>query len=256
MILDEYIWISNHEINKEDKSSINTFYKKVDHLKGLRTRPNLYYTFYPVSKQGCNNNLKIWDYINKNRNSLNDNYYVFSLGLPKNLLHFLKFSRRAKLFNPIILGIAAKYVMDYDKRGIMRRQVYEPIFDKALNLVDKYFSDFLTSSEFHQEYYDNYPAYYRTKLKSQFEKAFKEYVGDSSILSYVSPWENSNMYDNYYFENEAFDLKIPIAYMKKEDWEDIINNGEKDTLERSESKAELFSMWKHDLLKYHPEIKL
>ncbi|MDY0781680.1 hypothetical protein [Tenacibaculum sp. IB213877] len=255
-MIENYIWISNHEINKEDKTSIDNFLKKVNHLKGLRTRPNLRFTFYPVSKNEVNNNLKIWDYINKNKNSLNDEYYIFNLGLPENMLNFLKFSKRTKLLNPIILGIATKYVLDYDKREIMREQVYEPIFDKALNLVDKYFSDFLISSEFHEKYCYDFPEYYNTKLKSQFDKAFKEYVGDSSILPFICPWKNNKKYDTTIFETGEFDLKIPIAYMTKKDWEVVVITGEKDTLERAESRADVFNMWKYDLPNNHVGLEI
>ncbi len=37
-MIENYIWISNHEINKEDKISIEEFLNKVKNLYGLRTR--------------------------------------------------------------------------------------------------------------------------------------------------------------------------------------------------------------------------
>lgn len=252
----KYVWISNPEIHKEAKTSIHEFLKKTSQVKMLRAQWYWNFSFYPTSKEECQTNLKLWDYLNKNRNVLNGNYYVFNIGFPKSIYQFLKHTKRSKVLNPVIFGIAALYALQPEKRDVLRSQIYLPIYEKALIVVDKYFDkllninhnemDFEIETGYFQRYYQN--------VRDILDSAFRDYVGNSIIFPFVNPFESAQKYEFAMREQNDFDIKLPYAYMREDDWKRIIKDGEVDSLQRAESNTELYNIWKEDLMKYHANI--
>lgn len=241
----EYIWISNNQINVIAKKDINQFLDLIDHVEALRTREVLQFTTYPTTKEEFNNNLKLWDYLNKDRNSLNDkNHFIFNVRFPKFLYNLLKFSKRNKIRSFLELSIALKYIITPQKREILRSQIYEPIFDKAMNIVDKYFYDYLPSSQFNQKYLDSNPNFYFSQLKKQAEKVYGEIIGNSSMFNILFCLD----------KNFLIDIKLETAYMNDRDWKKIILMNQKDSLMRAESKKETIEAWRLDLLNEFPEL--
>ncbi len=245
MKTEEYIWVSNHQINDVVKKDIKDFIELTTHVEALRTREILRFTTYPTSKSEYNNNLRFWDYLNKNRNSLNDNeYFIFNVRFPKSLYNLLRFSKKTKIKNYLELSIALKYIIEPEKRKNLRTQVYEPIFDKAMNIVDKYFYDYLPSSLFCQKNIDSNPGFYFTQLKKQAEKVYNELIGNSSMFNTLFCLDG----------NFIIDIKLETAYMSSKDWETVILKNEKDSLDRIESKKEMIEMWRFDLLNEFAEL--
>ena len=140
---EKYIWVSNHQIHEEAKLPLPGFLDTISCVETLRTQPSLCFTLYPTSKNEYEMNLKLWDYLNKSRNSLNSGYKVFNVEFPKPLYYFLKHTNRVDVFKPIVLGLAGHYVFNPEKRKILQEQVYEPVFEKMLSIVNKYFKDFV-----------------------------------------------------------------------------------------------------------------
>ena len=131
------------------------------HVEALRTTKILTFTTYTTSKNEYNNNLKLWEYLNKNRNSLNDEgYFVFNVCFTGPLYNLFKFLKKIKI-KILKLSIALRYIIDTDKREIIKNKIYEPIFNKAMNIVGQYFYNYLPSSLFYQKYIDSNPDYFR-----------------------------------------------------------------------------------------------
>lgn len=244
---EKHIWISNHEINNIAKKEINNFIDLTAHVEALRTTKILKFTTYTTSKSEYNNNLKLWDYLNKNKNSLNDeDYFIFNVRFPKSLYNLLKFSKKIKIKKFLELSIALRYIIDTEKREIIRNEVYEPIFNKAMNIVDQYFYNYLPSSLFYQKYIDSNPEYYFAQLKKQSEKVYKDLIGNSSMFDTIFCLDENTL---------ILDIKLETAYMTKKDWKNIVLMNYKDSLDRVESKKETIEMWRSDLLNEFPDLK-
>ena len=254
----DQIWISNHEIHKKARLKINDFLTRINSVEALRALWSIEFSFYPTRKEEYDMNLKLWDYLNKNRNSLNGRYIVFNVGFPESLYNYLRHTRRNKVMNPVILGIAALYALEPEKRTIIEEQIYPPIFSKAKDIAEKYFNNIMNLDDTDTDEERSESGYYLRywqNVRDSFDKAFREYVGNSAIFSLIDPVNRSKRYEMAIYEKSDFDIKLPIAYMKDSDWERVVVKSEFDNLERSESNRELFMKWKKDLPKFHSSIK-
>ncbi len=238
------VWVSNPNINKEAKINISDFIEKVSNVKALRTVESLVFTIYPTSKEEYNKNLKLWDYVNKNTNSLNDKYRkVFNVILPEELFNFLKFSKKSKVNNLVALSLAIRYVNDEYGRNIIEQQVYEPILEKMHSIINKYFYSFLHKDEEYADYEENYPEYFVVLWNKSMEKAQQELIGNSAMFKIISnPFNKIN------------DFKLQVSFMSDRDWNNIILNSSEDSLERVESRQDVFDFWKNNLYLEHSEL--
>ncbi len=258
---EKYLWISNNQIHKEAKISIHEFLKITSCVETLRVCSLLNFTLYPTSEEEYSTNLKLWDYVNKNRNSLNNYCKIFNIQFPKPLLYFLKHTNRADVIKPIVLGLAGLYIYAPEKRKILEQQLYPPIFEKVVSIVDKYFKDFLDivfiESYENEEITDEDDSFYISiqAFRDRFDLAYKEYAKNSIMYQFVNPFDNMEKYNSAIMENE-FDIKLPHAYMSNDDWKRIIIEKKPDSLQRVESQPEPFNEWKYDLFRYHKGVNL
>ncbi len=63
-----YVGVSNHEIHKQANLSKVCFLKKIVCIEELRTGNRLEFTLYPIDREECKINLKIWDFVNADTN--------------------------------------------------------------------------------------------------------------------------------------------------------------------------------------------
>lgn len=257
----DFVWIPNHEINKKAQLSMRNFLNKIECVKTLRGQLYREFTFYPTSKNDCDINYKIWKYVNKDRNALNDSgFYAFNTQFPLWLYYFLKHSNRNNVMKPSIFSIATLYAFDPDKRNLLENEVHTPIFEKALKFAHEHFDELMYEEEYEIEYdgeiMHETGRRFLQKRKDLINKAFGEYIGNSIIYPYISPFCKSEFGRDYFDFNFKHSIKLPIAYLSNSDWNRIIINGKKDDMERAESDAIPLKKWKDDNMQFHKELKL
>lgn len=261
IMIDEtkYIWISNYQIHEEAKLDINDFLEKINCTEGLRVASWFRFTLFPTDKMEYDTNLELWDYINKNRNALNEKNKFYCIQFPKNLYYFLKHTKKSDIMKPIIIGLAGHYILEPSKRKILEKQIYKPIFNQVLEVVNKYFSDYL-NLDFKTSYDDDGEETNESEIATQsfrdkFHEVYGKYAKNSIMYQLVNPYDNIEKYNLASFEDD-FDIKLNHAFMTYIDWDSIVINGEKDSLDRSESKKEPLMRWRNDILRHHKNLDL
>lgn len=240
-----YVGVSNQEIHKQANLSKECFLKKIECVKELRTDNRFEFTLYPVNMEECEINLKIWDFVNVDTNALNDDDYVFNIDFPKPLYDYLKNIKREHVLNSAILKMAMLYVTDPDNRDILEKQVYQPIFNEAVEISQMYFKEVLGM-------YDSDSAEYWIKLREAFFRACEKYITYSAMYPFIIPSKILKSREKYVDWNErdliSYSFPLSTAYMRDRDWKSIIENNGRDTLCRVESKKEPYLRWKTDFL--------
>lgn len=255
----KYQTVFNHQIHEAAQLDISTFLTRIENVLALRAGWNRNFSFYPTSKQEYDENIKIWNYVNGKRNALNNLHYVYVLSIPKPLYYFLRHSKRSQVFKPIILGLATLYVLQPEKRKIMKDQLYSSFYDKAEKVAKKYFSEILyynpTDDELHEEgYFLRYWQRYRDML----DEAIKDYVGNTTLIPFIdaSSIGTGKRYEMAILERNEYDIGCPYAYMTDSDWQRIVlEENKEDNLTRAESNYEILTLWKESLWNYHKQLE-
>jgi len=252
----KYEWIINHQIHEVADLDIKTFLERVEDVVALRAQWTKKFSFYPTSKEEYNNNVNLWKYANGKRNALNDYHYVFAVSIPKPLYHFLRHSKRSQIFRPVILSLACLYAYDEKSRNLMEDQLYSQIWEKAVQVSKKYFSEYInypaiTDRELEEDLEVNYNQRKKQTYKDTLDKAIKDYVGTTSLFPFIDASQKHLRDDFVKTESNNFDISCPYAYMTKSDWNTIIVHGGLDDMMRVESKKEPFEAWKNGLNKFH-----
>lgn len=246
-----YIWISNYQINKQANLKIEDFLQKIRFLKNLRLiETGHFFYFYPTSKKEYEENIRLWDFINNDKNALNDSHKVFIAGFPLELYYFLRHTPKKSIFTPIILALAGIYILEVSKRKIMEENIYRPLFDEIIKVVNKHFKQFINLMD------DEKPkkgifSIQRQKFEDIYNTTYGSIVKNSILFSLINPFNDS--YKVNTILDDDLGINIPLGYLSDIDWEAIVMNGKEDPLIRSESNEILLKRWRLDLIKYHKE---
>lgn len=248
-----HVVIIDPEIHKKAKLTRDEFLERVSHVKQIRTSVNYnYISFYICSLDEYSNLKKFHDLINQARFDFK-NYHNFAIAVEPKLFYYFKNTEYTVIERQITFWLASLYYFVPDKRHILEQQLYKPLFEEILKLVDTYYKDFQLPNFqlLNQKLLDDNDE----TIFDEEDKCRKKYL-DQCLNFYKteppeflkSPFgyehlENWGINDRYCFE-------FIDAYFLDKDWEFIILNSGKDEMGRVESRSDLWDKWKHAYANY------
>lgn len=228
-------------IHKKVKLTREEFLEKVKYVKYIRTVYNSYYiSFFITSIEENNNLIKFHDLVNKGIFDF-DNYHVFAVAIQPKLYNWFKTTGITTIQKQIASWLAGAYYFNPDKREILKRQIYKPLFEEILEIVDTYYKNFQLPNT-------------TTKRKATFdieEKCIKKYLEVCKDYYKAEPPEFLSSPFDYdilkeWGVNDCHNFEFVEAYFSNGDWNRIVVKGNnQDDMHRSESRDDLWLKWKH-----------
>lgn len=236
-------------IHKKAKLAKDDFLERVSHIKYLRTAYNTnYISFYITSVDEYNNLIKFHDLVNKG--IFDFSYHqVFAVAIQPKLYNWFKTTTITTIQRQIASWMAGSYYFNPDKREIQKRQVYKPLFEEILNIVDTHYKnfavpDFSVLSKRLFENNDETIFREQERCKEKYMQTCLEYCKAEPPEFLSSPFEYDNIKE--WGVNEYHNFEFVQAYLRDDDWERIVVKGNsKDDMHRSESRDDLWLKWKH-----------
>lgn len=236
-------------IHKRAKLTRDEFLERVRYVKHLRTAYNSnYISFYITSVDEYNNLIKFHDLVNKG--IFDFSYHeVFAVAIQPKLYEWFKTTSITTIQKQLVSWMAGFYYFNPDKRDIQKQQVYKPLFEEILNLVETYYKDFPTTnfSVSSQKLFDNNDEIIfneQDKCKEKYTKTCMEYCKAEPPAFLSSPFEYDNIKE--WGVNDYHNFEFVQAYLNENDWERIVVKGNsQDDMHRAESHDDLWLKWKH-----------
>lgn len=230
------------------------FIRRIGYVKGIRTNFNTHLlSYYITSLEEYNWFDKFYKIVNTGEFDINyltdEAYYIFAIAIKPKLYSWFKNNSLDTIKKQIINWIAAKYFYDIEKRDIIKDQIYKPILDEALKLVDLYYKKNEDNENQQEIYY----------------KVSNDYVGSRppEFLNYFYDFNSCG--DNWGISN--FNFIIIESFFTDHDWNYIVLKdinrlrkrfnhssytdeklleliNQKDDLIRAESSIEMWEKWK------------
>ena len=235
-------------VHKKTKLSRAQFLDKVGYVEQIRTAINSnYISFYVTSIDENNNLLKFHDLVNKGIFEFRD-YHVFAVAIQPKLYNWFRTTPIGMIQKQISCWLASSYFFQPDKRDIQKQQIYAPLFEEILEIIDIYYKDFELPNfkSLEQKLFENNDE----KIFDQYDKCTKKYLEvckafyktePPEFLS--SPFEYKNLKE--WGVNERHNFEFVQAYFTEKDWGQIIEGDSQDDLHRVESRDDLWLKWKH-----------
>jgi len=240
--------IIDPNIHKQAKITRDKFLEKVSCVKSIRTSYNSnYISFYITSLEEYSNLKKFYDLINTGVFSFSYNK-VFAIAVQPKLYEWFKNTAYDVIEKQIVGWLAASYYFQPEKRSVKKEQLYKPLFDEILELVDKHFKSFslpdfdlLNDKLFNDS---------DETLFSEIEKCNQKYLQFCNDFYQAEPPEFLKTPFGYetlpeWGVNDCHNFEFVWAYFTDSDWERIIVKDKPDNLQRSESRDDLWEKWKH-----------
>lgn len=240
--------IIDPDIHKQAKITRDKFLERVSCVKSIRTAYNSnYISFYITTLDEYTNLKKFYDLVNSGIFSFSYNK-VFAIAVQPKLYEWFKYTDYSVIEKQIVGWLAAAYYFQPKKRNIQKEQLYKPLFDEILQLVDKYFKSFPLPDFDAQD--EAFPNYDNDTLLAQIEKCKQKYIQFCHDFYKADPPEFLKSPFGYdilpeWGVNEYHNFEFVWAYFTDKDWENIIVKGGTDSLQRSESRDDLWEKWKH-----------
>ena len=235
-------------IHKKAKLTKEKFLEKVSFIKYLRTHVNYYYiSFYITDIEENNNLIKFHDLVNKGIFDF-DYYHVFAISVQPKLYNWFKTHDLLTIQKQITAWLAASYFFNVEKREIQERQIYKPLFEEVLTVVEKYYKDFklpdlkLLNERFFK-YGDETILAEEEKCMKKYAEVCKEYAKVLPPEFLKSPFDFEIIED--WGVNQHYNFEFVQAYLTDRDWERIIKGNSEDDMHRAESRDDLWEKWKH-----------
>lgn len=145
--------------------------------------------------------------------------------------------------------MAALYYFNLEKREIQERQVYKPLFEELLNVVEKYYKDFpipdfdnLSERLFEKE--DNTLFIKEKECIDKYHQVCRDYYNSEPPEFLSSPFDYKSLED--WGVNDYYNFEFVESYLNEGDWERIVvKGGSNDNMHRAESRDDLWIKWKH-----------
>ena len=195
---------------------------------------------------------KFHDLVNHAKFEFKD-YHNFAIAVEPKLYQYFKNEEYTIIEKQITFWLASLYYFVPDKRHILLKQLYKPLFEEILKLVNTYYKNFeLPNFQllYQKLFDDNDETIFdeeercRKKYLEQCQNFYKseppEFLKSPFGYEYVEDW---GINDRYCFE-------FIEAYFLEKDWDSIIINGCKDDMGRVESRSDLWEKWKHAYANY------
>ena len=243
-----HIIIIDPDIHKKAKLTREQFLDRVSNVKEIRTAKNYnYISFYICSFDEYHNLKKFHDLINHAKFDFK-NYFNFAIAVQPKLYNWFKTTEYPVIEKQITFWLASLYFFVPDKRHIVKDQLYKPLFEEILKLVDTYYNDFKLP-DFHslnqKLFNDNYESIFdeENRCKEKYLEQCKNFykVEPPEFLSSPFGYEHNEDWGI----NDRYCFEFIEAYFLEKDWEFIIIKGGKDDMGRVESRSDLWDKWKH-----------
>lgn len=236
-------------IHEKAKLSKDVFLDRVKNVKYLRTFKNSnYISFYITSIEENNNLLKFHNLVN---NGIFDfeNYYVFAVSIQPKLYNWFKTTDLLTIQKQIVCWMAALYYFNLEKREILKKQVYKPLFEEILSIVEKYYNNFpipdfdiISEPLFEQEDYTLSPE--EKECIDKYHQVCQDFYNSKPPEFLSSPFDYKNL--EGWGVNDNSDFEFVESYLNEGDWKRIVIKGaSSDDMNRVESRDDLWIKWKH-----------
>lgn len=236
-------------IHKKAKLTREDFLEKVKYVKHIRTAYNSHYiSFYITSVDEHNNLIKFHDLVNKGIFDF-DSYHVFAVAIQPKLYNWFKTTGITTIQKQIASWLAGAYYFNPDKREIQKRQIYKPLFEEVLEIVDNYYKDFPLPdfTTLRKKLFDNGDETIfasEDKCREKYLEVCREYCKIEPPEFLSSPFDYDNLKE--WGVNDYHNFEFVEAYFNEGDWNRIIVKGNsQDDLHRVESRDDLWLKWKH-----------
>ena len=235
-------------IHKRAKLTKEKFLEKIKSIENLRTTYNSHYiSFYITDVKENNNLIKFHDLVNKGVFDL-DYHYIFAVSIQPKLYNWFKTNDILTIQKQITAWLAGLYFFNKEKRELYKKQIYKPLFEEILTIVDKYYSgfelpDFKLLEEQFENSDDNTFLLAEKKCVEKYQKVCKEYANEAPPEFLASPFWYKII--EGWGINQHYDFEFVQAYLNDGDWNRIIMGEIENDMHRAESRDDLWEKWKH-----------
>jgi 5-methylcytosine-specific restriction endonuclease McrA len=251
--LSGHLIVIDPEIHKKAKLTREQFLDRVSHVKQIRTSVNYnYISFYICSLEEYLNLKKFHELVNEAKFDFK-NYFNFAIAIEPKLYDWFKNTEYSIIEKQISFWIASQYFFVPDKRHILTEQLYKPLFDEILKLVDTFYKDFELPNfkRLNQKLLDDDDE----SIFDEEERCRQKYLERCKAFYKRNPPEFLTSPFGYDLSedwgiNDRYCFEFIEAYFLEKDWENIIVRGNKDDMGRVESRSDLWEKWKHTFATY------
>lgn len=252
------VWIPNFKIHEYAGITPTEILERTTQVKYLRTSDSaVRFSLYPATVDEMNRNKQIHDYVNGNFNTVHDSYTYFNLQLPIELYLFLS-SRSWSAVEKFIYGFLSFLTWDqteYEKK-LMEEQLEKNIMRTVMKTVQG--EDFKNLEQMFKKYIKKSDPLLKAEYSVEYYRLMVKLGVDPLMSRFITPILRSLHYPVHYKDHlvsatSGLRIKIDAAYMRDvydetDDWQSIVVQGKdrKDDLQRSESKAEPWKIWRDE----------
>lgn len=243
----QYVLVDTN-IHKKAKCTREKFLEKVQYVKTIRTARNgSHFSFYIATADEYENLIRFHDLINKGIFYF-QGYTVFAVAVQPKLYEWFKSTDITTIQKQIVCWLAGCYFFNPDKRDIHKRQLYKLLFEEMLKIVETYYDDFDLPNfqQLEQRFRKNNESALFDETDRCCEKYIQvcnQYYNSNPPEFLASPFKYENLME--WGVNDSYNFEFIEAYFNERDWDNIINNNSKDSLERVESRDYLWLRWQH-----------
>ena len=234
--------------HRKAKLSKERFLEKVRNVKHLRTMYNSHYiSFYITSIDENNNLIKFHNLVNKGIFDF-DGYHVFAVAIQPKLYNWFKTTDITTIQKQIASWLAGVYYFRKDKREIQKNQIYKPLFEEILDIVDTHYKGFKLPSfaDLEKQLLKNNDERIfeeENKCREKYLQVCKDYCNVDPPEFLISPFDYDSIKE--WGVNDYHNFEFVEAYFTENDWRRIIKGDSQDDMHRVESRDDLWLKWKH-----------
>ncbi len=251
--ISSHVFIIDPNIHKKSKLSRDEFLKRVSHVKQIRTCLNEYYiSFYITSLEEYCNLKRFHDIVNLGKFDFKD-LYCLAITVEPLLYDWFRNTQYTVLEKQIVFWLTSLYFFTPNKRHILKKQLYGPLFEEIQKLIDQYYKnfdlpDFQTLEERLIRHNDETIFDEANKCRAAYLDQCLNFYGKKPPEFLQSPFDYKCLKD--WGINDSYSFQFVQTYFQEEDWNFIILKGGKDDMGRAESRTDLWVKWKHTFATY------
>lgn len=250
--------VCNTDLHNTFGTDNSKFFNRIKHLKQMRTMPSAESFSYFITSDFELNRLKELqlgiktgkiDFIDT---SGRKSEYVFALDISKRIVDWLYNSSPKELEKQLVAWIAIMYFLDPDHRPVLDDQLHKRLLNNAKKLIQqrftKYFNVTLSSDGIFKlgkkEFLDS------NQVRLKYTQLCMEYFGKPPCYPLDNPWGFPSRTDHYEYGVIGARINFGYSFMFERDWNTIVLEGIRDTLDRAESTPHLIKDWKEVITKH------
>ncbi|HTI69319.1 MAG TPA: hypothetical protein VMF06_05110 [Candidatus Limnocylindria bacterium] len=174
---------------------------------------------------------------------------VFGLVVGRQLADWFRAVPHYRLIRQIEAGLAALYHMSSEqKQHVLRCQLYGPMLDRVLEAHDRYFTrdgfDLCNESKTFIELRRDFDDLVSTHAGVRPFAAFPLFFDlDSLFLEEADAESVLQEKQNWLLVESGFAFDYWVTYVRSDDWERIVENGQYDEMVRGEGSSFMYAAW-------------